>query len=144
MHIINNWPTMWAALTHIITHPEDHDQTTWRNECGTTRCVAGWIAYMAGYRDVDPAHDDGATRLHLVNPPVGEETDVEEAALTVLGVDHSYLEYVSSMLFNGDLSLTDILVSVRILARSDGVTPPQVVIDKMLSIGVINEWAVSV
>lgn len=31
---------------HCVVHPEEHDQSTWW--CGTSRCIAGWIADLTG------------------------------------------------------------------------------------------------
>lgn len=33
-------------LDIIRLNPEHHDQSSWTSPCGTTRCVAGWVAYL--------------------------------------------------------------------------------------------------
>lgn len=33
-------------LDIIRLNPEHHDQASWVSFCGTTRCVAGWVAYL--------------------------------------------------------------------------------------------------
>jgi len=38
------------TLQHVIDHPEQHDQTSWRSECGTTCCFAGRAVALAGAR----------------------------------------------------------------------------------------------
>ena len=30
----------------ITANPEQHDQNVWINECGTTRCIAGWAVTL--------------------------------------------------------------------------------------------------
>lgn len=58
------------VLDQITSHPETHDNGSWfgdgenslvadANACGTTRCVAGWSAFFAGYRMTErPPLDD--------------------------------------------------------------------------------------
>ncbi len=31
----------------IAEHPETHDQSSWEDECGTTKCIAGWAAHFS-------------------------------------------------------------------------------------------------
>lgn len=37
---------------YITSHPDKHDQNWFenRNGCNTTRCIAGWAAYLDGWR----------------------------------------------------------------------------------------------
>ena len=42
---------LFAKIRDMIReHPEQHDQSAWESqpvdECGTTRCVAGWAVYL--------------------------------------------------------------------------------------------------
>ncbi len=40
-----------AAMAQIEMHPETWDQATWKNDagdCGTTYCLAGWMAQLDG------------------------------------------------------------------------------------------------
>lgn len=37
---------------YITEHPDQHDQESFQNACGTTRCIAGWAAYFEGYRPI--------------------------------------------------------------------------------------------
>lgn len=34
------------VLDQIKLHPEGHEQATYENSCGTTRCVAGWALHL--------------------------------------------------------------------------------------------------
>ena len=146
---IGNWPLMLLALEHIIKHPEQHDQTSWYGACGSLRCVAGWIAFFAGYRDVKqgPARFVGVLRDS--DPPGDYPLDVELAALTALELDPELYpagsreeDALSNSLFHGALSLTDILETVRDLAKADGVTPTPLIIEEMTRYGIISEWDV--
>lgn len=38
--------TAQAVLDIIRFNPEHHDQGHWDSDCGTTRCIAGWVAYI--------------------------------------------------------------------------------------------------
>lgn len=39
------------VIEHIERHPEGHENGSWfgTDACGTTRCIAGWTLYFAGY-----------------------------------------------------------------------------------------------
>lgn len=47
-----NIPPLRKALEHVTEHPEEHNQGTWasRTGCGTTGCLAYWIATFAGHK----------------------------------------------------------------------------------------------
>lgn len=47
------------ALADIALHPEIHNQRTFGHitDCGTTYCLAGFIAVRAGYQLVSLGHD---------------------------------------------------------------------------------------
>lgn len=38
--------TAQAVLDIIRLNPEHHNQDHWYSDCGTTRCIAGWVAYI--------------------------------------------------------------------------------------------------
>lgn len=153
---IGNWPLMLLALEHIIKHPEQYDQTNWRSTCGTFRCLAGWIAFFAGYRDIEWYRSD--IRRHtvrLTGPNADDElVSTEHAALTALELDpdiytmnefgptNSEAEDLANGLFGGSRDLTDILETVRDLAKADGVTPTPLIIEEMLTRGIVSEWDV--
>lgn len=48
-------PTAQAVLDAIEAEPQAHDQRRWTytNNCGTTRCVAGWAMFLHGYSDME-------------------------------------------------------------------------------------------
>jgi hypothetical protein len=148
---IGNWPLLLLALEHAEKHPDEYNQSSWRGSyegCGTTRCVAGWIAKFAGYTDI--SHD-----TVQVCVPGGDESDysdwryVDEAALTALELDlvdedeprncRTLREELEDNLFDGSLSWSDVLTTVADLARADGVTPTPVLLAAMRREGVIDE-----
>jgi hypothetical protein len=149
---IGNWPLMLLALEHIIKHPDQYDQSNWRSACGTFRCLAGWIAFFAGYRDLETENS------HIVlftGPDVDDEPlSTENAALTALELDpdiytmnkfgpsNDASEELASDLFAGHLDLTEILTVVRDLAKADGVTPTPLIIEEMLRLGIVTAWDV--
>lgn len=130
---IKNWDLLWRVLEHVIKTPGGYDQTNWRSSCGTTRCIAGWAAELAGYRDrVD--------RVCTVIGTDGVQVGADIAALTALDAPAHHYEYIDLLLFSGGLSMGEVLDNVRYLAKEDGVTPSPLVLDEMLRIGVIEEW----
>jgi hypothetical protein len=55
-----------AAVNHIIQHPEEWDQSSWHNTCGTTHCIAGHCQIMGGRpMNIDTASYDAQTLLGL-------------------------------------------------------------------------------
>lgn len=149
---IGNWPLILMALEHIIKHPDLHRQCHWRSDCGTYRCLAGWIALFAGYQDVPGTVDDSVVRLAGLTSNA-DIIGVEDAALTALELDHdiygqvctrtAMMDDFAQSLFNGDLDIVDILTVVRDLARADGVTPTPIIVEKMLSTGIVSKWDVA-
>jgi|SRR5690606_8512304 len=149
MTYIQNWPLMWRVLRHVVDHPDEYDQTRWwsHTPCGTTRCVAGWLAHLAKYSDFP------GDSWHVVRPglvvPVGDDealdalyddgaVSVDEAALDALGVeDWSRRNLVDISLFSGTLSWNDVLQNVVAFAEADGVTPPLRVLDILTDEGVL-------
>lgn len=60
--------TAKAVLDIIRMNPEQHDQSSWEwkdreDECGTTRCVAGWAAHLHGYNVRNALVNTGMVRL---------------------------------------------------------------------------------
>lgn len=44
-----NLERMREVLGFLLSHPENHDQSTWfHTNCKTTGCVAGWTAHLSG------------------------------------------------------------------------------------------------
>lgn len=149
---IGNWPLMLLALEHIIKHPDQYDQSNWRSACGTFRCLAGWIAFFAGYRDLD---SDNSHIVLFTGPDVDDEPlRTENAALAALELDpdiytlnkfgpaNDASEELARELFAGHRDLTDILEFVRDLAKADGVTPTPLIIEEMLRLGIVTAWDV--
>lgn len=56
----------------ITAHPDTHNQDYWSNECGTTRCIAGWAVYLQA---VDSAR-------------IGDGQEVGEVGLNGLARDY--------------------------------------------------------
>lgn len=163
---VGNWPLLLLALEHVIKHAEQYRQGTWRSDCGTFRCLAGWIAYFAGYRDVldkpgDPkSHFYGVTAGHIPVDANGNLTicpdpilPVEDAALLALDLDQEVfgmdvdedhripeMEDFANDLFAGGLDMVDILTVVRDLAKADGVTPTPLIVEEMLTAGILSKW----
>lgn len=60
--------TAQAVLDIVRMNPEQHDQNVWEtgdleDECGTTRCVAGWAVHLHGHNVIDVLMVDGMIRL---------------------------------------------------------------------------------
>lgn len=140
---IGNWPLLLLALEHVYKHPELYDQASWRgwSSCRTTRCIAGWIAKFAGYRD--PLSGNNVQ----VITPEGDDSDytswryVDTAALDALELDPSRLgvrKEISDRLFDGALHWREILEAVRDFAEADGVTPTPLLVSEMYDAGLID------
>lgn len=83
------------AWQWIDAHPEEHDQSSWTEvgECGTTRCMAGTIAWLGGAKLVDidadvnirrdPTKDTIEYSYCEVN---GEVTSINKAATIMAGL----------------------------------------------------------
>lgn len=133
---IKNWPPLVRTLEHIITHPDQHDQRTYRRveDNVTARCVAGWLAYFAGYTD------DTADYGWLCQDPAGERFHIETAAMISLGFqsDDDSDDYydISAALFEEDQELDDILNFVDGLAQDDGIDLTPLIVDAMTKAGI--------
>lgn len=133
---IGNWPLLLLVIEHVIRHPEEYDQSTWRGRgtCGTTRCIAGWIAFWGGWADVECASGVAAVS-HLTHGI----TSTEQAALAALELDPDLdPEDVASRLFNGDRTFEDVLAAVWDFARADGVTPTPLIMAELTRQGIID------
>lgn len=81
-----------AALAWIDQHPEQHYQGAWMRhdpECGTTYCLAGAIAHLAGAEPIWREDDGevGSLDAYQVRTSSGEEQDVDQFAADLLGLD---------------------------------------------------------
>lgn len=136
---IGNWPLLLLALEHVIRHPEEYDQSTWRGQgsCGTTRCIAGWVAFWSGWADVQ------CTASTAVEHPRHGMMTTEAAALNALELDPDLdPEDVASALFNGDRTFEDVLQAVWDFARADGVTPTPLIMAELVRHGIIEKETV--
>lgn len=77
-----------AALAWIDEHPQQHDQDMWfvRNrECGTTMCLAGIVAHLAGAEPIWNSPERDATGTVLT--PGGVTIGVSIFAAALLETD---------------------------------------------------------
>lgn len=154
---IGNWPLLLLALEHAIRHKAMYNQLSWSNECGSVRCLAGWIAFFAGWRSIPDAHQ----KDWVESPSYMDERQchMEDAALLSLDLDPEYygtevredyegggrsaeMQMLANDLFGGGLSFEEILETVRDLARIDGVTPTPLIVEEMLTAGIVSKWDV--
>jgi hypothetical protein len=95
----------------ITTHPETHNQHHW--ECGTTRCVAGWAAYLFPQelyiRSVPDEIDPWEKTLAYVT-----------AGMHVLGIG----EDEARRLFSTDISGDKVCAALKEIANGDPVSLP--------------------
>lgn len=74
---------------YLWAHPEEHNQTSWarKSSCGTTRCLAGTAAFLAG-KEIDWSR--GAVLAGTGITVTARTTDglwIEEVAQEWLGLD---------------------------------------------------------
>lgn len=90
-------PLLQKALDHIHAHPEEWDQTSWREyitpqgdrqcmvpeknlpHCGTVGCLAGWLVTLSD-EYTDTVYSDS-----VVNRDGGEETIFDAASILLTG-----------------------------------------------------------
>lgn len=119
---VPNWPLLIEAIEFIIDHPDQYDQTQWR--CGSTRCVAGWIAELSGgtwQGEAGPYIFPAGADLHDEDAAY----EAELVALQALGIP-SYeqdndVNEVANELFLGALSWRQVLENLLDLADEDGI-----------------------
>ncbi len=92
-----NIPLLRKVLDHITEHPEEWEQDLWamRRECGTSFCVAGHAAVMAGHQI---RWDDGVA-THTT-----EHATIRAVATRELGLTNLQ----SLRLFNADNTLPEL------------------------------------
>ena len=161
---IGNWPLVMMAVEWIIRNPNLYDQSIYRTRfestggCGnsecclprgsyTARCVAGWIAFFARYRDI-PRTD------YVLMPDSDDQVLIETAALMAMDLDPEIYgrggELVEGLynqttkdltihLFDWAMSWDDILGTLRDLMKADGVVPTPVILEEMLTKGVVTD-----
>jgi len=94
-----------AAMAQIEMHPETWDQEHWRNEadCGTTYCLAGWMATLDGQKWVE-----GRRRGSLETP--GGLRHISDWAYDVLDPQDARDVHA---LFRGENSLASLRAGVK-------------------------------
>lgn len=142
---IGNWYLLELVLEHIIKNPADYNQTSW--SCGSQRCIAGWIADMAGYQFISSGtvvpnyvkltiEDDG----DISNDVWDLSAEVETVALKMLEIDpETDTDDVANMLFLGTLSWPEVLTGVYVLAQADERFLSETIMDEMRRVGVVAE-----
>lgn len=107
----------FVMLDHVIgvieANPEQHNQGSWatQDECGTTMCLAGWTAKIAGATILfEHGRDWSATCI----TPQGERETIPDFAAEVLGLD----EREADRLFYTARDLDDIKMIVKEFANS--------------------------
>lgn len=84
---IGNYDLLFDALEQACAHPDTYDQSTWRrpSPCGTTRCIAGWIAHLDGWVDLAGTRDEFYWSSRVVRD--GVVAHIGDAALVSLRLD---------------------------------------------------------
>ena len=82
------------VLAQILYAPETHNQDTWakEDECGTTRCVAGWAVYFSD--DYFIQKYEWQTSGQPVRVSDGSTVLWSEAGADVLGIDLAQADYL--------------------------------------------------
>jgi hypothetical protein len=158
---IGNWPLLIQTVEHIIFNPNTYDQTVWSRwsrQRGTSRCLAGWLAHLDGWREIVSNDVPGDTTWAFRVTKQGVFLDIPAAALLALDVDPARYGYVldqvdqfgdwdedracpelvdlASLLFGGAYGFADVLDTVSWLAYKDGVTLSPVIVSTMFENGV--------
>lgn len=156
---IGNWPVLIAAVEMAIRDPKLYDQAVWARvtECGTVRCIAGWIAHFGGWVDDAPLTSIHSVDVYTVSNSAHRNCVIEHAALLSLDLDPEYygevrpvdfgtwmdgatfsgeVEMLAYRLFGGGRHFWEILETVRDLAEADGVTLPDVIVSEMRKRGI--------
>ncbi len=83
-----NWDNAEKVLDAIDAEPKAFDMRAWQGigVCGTTRCIAGWAAHLAGWKLTNQAYT--ATRGTMAGGDY-EHSPVWKVAVDFLGLDVS-------------------------------------------------------
>lgn len=124
---IKNWPLFLSAIEQIIRHPETWNQNTYASKtaCGTSFCVAGWVAKLAGAEpmwsaelkdnhDIDIAYFEGQVKDI---PRISSEL--------IFGGDEILDDFGYHELYYPDNTLYDVLRFVTDWAAEDGIELPE-------------------
>lgn len=119
MSTIKDWDTLETALIHIQENPDAHQQSIWSNECGTVRCVAGWVTHF-GKAVTHP----GTTRIFRTGRGSELATFSEMSSIILTGEPDGLLEFLgedlNDILYGGGLDWAEILCNVAHLADEHG------------------------
>jgi hypothetical protein len=119
---IQDWGPLETALIWIIENPQSYDQSVWLTDCGTVRCVAGWVADAAGF-----VYETHSSLLQKY----GRSWVVSNAARHALLGDAetqrqcdlpAFDEDIDDVLFSGGLSWAEVICNVMRIAEADGHT----------------------
>jgi hypothetical protein len=102
----------------IRQYPERHNQATWSsdttvnpiNNCGTTACIAGWVAAANGLTVYDVEHHDDGVRRQM---------DIDLYAGDQLGLDPKQAD----ALFYSDTNEAGLAVLDRLIETNGEATP---------------------
>jgi len=103
---MNPQETAQAVLDQIRMNPETHWQGAYESPCGTTRCVAGWAAYLHGCRQIE-------TGLRI--EPDGSRELVHNIAADCLGLS----EDDAIDLFSASLPAAEAVHALEYLAKGE-------------------------
>jgi hypothetical protein len=83
-----NVPLLRKALEFAETHPEEIELGSWavRSSCGTTACIAGTIAILAGHK-IDWSSATRHVHGLLSADYVTDGRHIESVAMTEIGID---------------------------------------------------------
>jgi hypothetical protein len=115
-----NLDLLERTMAHIEAHPEQHDQGSWINACGTTFCFAGHAALLAGASK--PLSENGFGNGWFVDTVTStsralssywdvDEDGVREFARRSLGLS----EDEADVLFNGGRDINELRAIVNAL-----------------------------
>lgn len=132
---IPNWPLLIETIEFIIDHPDKYDQSQWR--CGSTRCVAGWIAELSG----GVWQGEAGPYIFPAGVDLEDEDnamDAELVALQALGImsyeQDNDVNEVANALFLGALSWREVLDNLADMADEDGIPLTPKILDELARI----------
>jgi hypothetical protein len=84
--------TAQVVLDIIRLNPEHHDQHSWVNECGTTACIAGWVALLHPEMKLN----------HVLTGAIGLEISLPEADRLFFTFDNDQAVHALEYLAKGE------------------------------------------
>lgn len=96
------------TMQHIIDNPEQHDQDSFWNDCGTPSCFAGWAMHFSGLtrHDVTVWYSRNPDSTFGANTGCAAEllglTDEEACAMFSISNTREMLQLMVKDLMNGD------------------------------------------